>query len=113
MICFAIGVHGTRMHEYVACYVKGSTTGYGASLFNSTNEFSKQTYNSYDYKANAQIYGDAIFETFSWHGGSSFLLYPGKEVVMRGGGGSIYGFEGDNGAGYDYFGFRPVLIVSN
>ena len=119
--------------EYTASYLnhgKSNLQTYGASLVGSKNVNMKQLYSSgsddteeLNYKANAGIYGDAIYETSTagkdinaWYGGDSYNVYGTEPFFMRGGdyaisNSGVFWFESYTGNTHGYIGFRPALVV--
>ena len=117
--------------ELVAAYLANSPNiRYGTSLVNGA-DYTKDVYTgsgineSEYYEANANVYGDAIYETSiygnnrdqAWYKATSY--YPGwtEPFFLRGGAYSdgnranLFAFDGRDGDAYEYDGFRPVLIV--
>ena len=120
--------------EYVAAYVNNGNTNltkYGASLVNSSdartkNVYTKASSDSYEnnYQQNKGVYGDAVYETStsgngttSWYSDSSHFPYTSSPFFARGGsydngsGAGVFCFYYDNGDGYSYDSFRPVLVA--
>ena len=120
--------------EYVAGYVNNgdsNLTSYGSSLVNgdakTKNVYSKGSSDSRDnnYSANSGKYGDAVYETSangnssssSWYGDYSYFPYTSYPFFVRGGGynngtfAGVFYFYYDNGYGYSYYSFRPVLVA--
>ena len=121
--------------EYVAAYVNNgnsSLTGYGNSLYTSTDSKTKNVYakgssdnNSSNYSANAGVYGDAVYETSasgsgstSWYGDCSYFPGSSYPFFYRGGGYSdgssagVFYFGWDVGFSHSNYSFRPVLVAN-
>ena len=121
--------------EYVAAYVNNgnsSLTGYGNSLYTSTDSKTKNVYakgssdnNSSNYSANAGVYGDAVYETSasgsgitSWYGDYSIFPNTSGPFFERGGGYSggsyagVFSFSNYTGNGHSDNSFRPVLVAN-
>ena len=121
--------------EYVAAYVNNgnsSLTGYGNSLYTSTDSKTKNVYakgssdnNSSNYSANAGVYGDAVYETSasgsgstSWYGDCSYFPGSSYPFFYRGGGYSdgssagVFYFGWDVGFSHSNYSFRPVLVTN-
>ena len=121
--------------EYVAAYVNNgnsSLTGYGNSLYTSTDSKTKNVYakgssdnNSSNYSANAGVYGDTVYETSasgsgstSWYGDCSYFPGSSYPFFYRGGGYSdgssagVFYFGWDVGFSHSNYSFRPVLVTN-
>ena len=120
--------------EYVAAYIDNgdsSLTDYGSSLVNGAS-YTKDVYSvgssdgySYNYTANANVYGDAVYETSSsgfgsdsWGSGYSYFPEVRYPFFLRG-----YPDIGDTNSGVFCFNvgsgdvesgvsFRPVLVAN-
>ena len=124
-------------YEYVAAYVNNgdsNLTNYGQSLINGESKM-KNVYskgntddNTNNYKANAGVYGDAIYETSvnsnssisSWHMDYAGFPYTSYPFFQRGGtaisgsptNAGVFYFAADGGYnGNKDSSFRPVLMV--
>ena len=119
--------------EYVAAYVNNESsnlTYYGNSLYTAESKY-KDEYEkgssdsrSDNYEANANKYGDAVYETssadgslYSWHDDYSNFPYSRLMFFMRGGrsfngsGAGLFYFSYDIGFAYSYYSFRPVFSL--
>lgn len=129
--------------EYMVAYINNSTENiitYGAAFINSSELYTKEIYvgetnaindnSKYNYNANLQVYGDAIYETSmgtynesgesnkkSWNSDISIFPYSDAPFFIRGGrfvhasGSGLFSFERSLGQNSSYYGFRPILIV--
>lgn len=119
--------------EYVAAYVNngnGNLTNYGSSLVNgdpkTKNVYTKASTDSYEnnYQQNKGVYGDAVYETStsgsgttSWYSDYSSFPYTDWPFFCRGGvynsgsSAGVFCFNNNDGDGYSYRSFRPVLLA--
>ncbi len=118
--------------EYVAAYVdngNSSLSTYGQSIINADIKY-KDVYSkgssdtrSNNYEANANKYGDAVYETSSsyessnsWYGDRSWMTYSSSPWFHRGGSYNIgsnagaFNFNSSNGQAYSSYNFRPVVV---
>ncbi|CDE84183.1 unknown [Clostridium sp. CAG:273] len=125
-------------YEAVAAYVNNGTkylTSYANSILvngekKTKNVYSIGSYDSsgYNYSANSDKYGDAVYETSrygdqhyqSWNFGNSMFPSTSGPFFNRGGGyhnsagAGIFSFIGQDAStnsGENYTSFRPVLVV--
>ena len=123
--------------EYVAAYVNNSfAVNYGNSIVNATSSkniyiaSSNENYPYANYIQNANIYGDAVYETsskaydgnsgsdvLSWNSDSSYMPYSSGAWFLRGGGctsttdAGMFDFGGNTGGALNILTFRAVSVL--